>query len=532
MSIDTRKIWNQPLFVLSLLLGLMVPGLIFAGVTVHGLLSQSLSKLESVERSSHFAAKVLQNQLDQETGMRGYAATHKSIFLAPYISAERHVRSDFDRLSLSLTEIGLTSSLPTLEHAYQMARLWHLEVAQPIILAKHYTVANNTKLLLTQYQGKLIVDRFRHDIGMIDQDLARLRMQVTNNARTSVDRILEFVLVAVVCLMLLGLAFMVAQHRLSQRLNAAWISAEEERQRTRELQAALATEKRIAEVLQDALSQRPLPALANVQFSAMYMPAEEDAKIGGDWYDAIELTRNRALFVIGDVAGHGFDAAVQMSKVRQSLISAALRYSDPAHILQHVNRELTEQGALMVTAVCGIADAVRCEFMLATAGHPPAVLVEPGRAPRMLSCGGLPLGIIANAEYQTAIIQTVPGAMLVLYTDGAVEHSHSVLDGEQLLLKATEASVAQAHEEPAKVIHRNIFNGRSAGDDVAILTIGFSADVATHMDISAKSARYSFKSQLQVDEGDVKQPQNAMRPTSLAWFKRKIALAQSEWRVA
>ena len=63
--------------------------------------------------------------------------------------------------------------------------------------------------------------------------------------------------------------------------------------------------------------------------------------------------------------------------------------------------------------------------------------------------------------------------MLVLYTDGAVEHSRNVLEGETLLLEAT-ARVAEAPSlDPASVIHETIFGDRAVGDDVAILTIGF-----------------------------------------------------------
>jgi len=63
----------------------------------------------------------------------------------------------------------------------------------------------------------------------------------------------------------------------------------------------------------------------------------------------------------------------------------------------------------------------------------------------------------------------------VLYTDGAVEHSRNVLEGEKMLLEAVAQAGEQADVDRAAFIHRKIFAGRSVGDDVAILTVGFTA---------------------------------------------------------
>ena len=67
----------------------------------------------------------------------------------------------------------------------------------------------------------------------------------------------------------------------------------------------------------------------------------------------------------------------------------------------------------------------------------------------------------------------MPGATLILYTDGAVEHSHDVIEGEALLLTAIRGLAEHPSLRPAETIHRSIFNGRHVGDDVAILTIDF-----------------------------------------------------------
>jgi serine phosphatase RsbU (regulator of sigma subunit) len=208
-------------------------------------------------------------------------------------------------------------------------------------------------------------------------------------------------------------------------------------------------------------------------FSATYVPASEEAKVGGDWYDAVEIGEQRVLFTLGDVEGHGIEAAVTMNRARQALTTAALTGGDPAAVLTRVNGELLRSEARMVTAVVGYADAGSYEFAYATAGHPPPILLEPGREPRMLACGGLPLGVMENARYAVERVQSVPGALLVLYTDGAVEHSHDVVAGEDVLLGAVVTASRSSERDIASRIHANIFEGRQVGDDVAILTIGF-----------------------------------------------------------
>jgi serine phosphatase RsbU (regulator of sigma subunit) len=185
------------------------------------------------------------------------------------------------------------------------------------------------------------------------------------------------------------------------------------------------------------------------------------------------MSKDRVMFVIGDVAGHGLEAAVAMNRARQTLISAALVDADPGPMLARANAELLRQNAQMVTVVCGHADASTYEFTYASAGHPPPILVEPGQPPRMLEFGGLPLAVMDAAVYRTIRVQSVPGAMLVLYTDGAVEHSKDVLRGESTLLEAVAQSVADEAANPAAAIHEAIFTDRSVGDDVAILTVAF-----------------------------------------------------------
>jgi serine phosphatase RsbU (regulator of sigma subunit) len=258
------------------------------------------------------------------------------------------------------------------------------------------------------------------------------------------------------------------------------------------LRAAFAAEKQVTDTLQRAFTQRLLPALPSMSFSATYVPAAEEAKVGGDWYDAFEIGEHRILFVIGDIAGHGLEAAVAMSRVRNEMLSAAVLDANPSSILQRVNHQLFSQSApvALVTAVVGIADAKNYTFAYATAGHPPPILAEPDRPPRPLAFGGVPLGASRKAAYRTQSVQSVPGAMLVLYTDGVVEHSRDIIEGERQLIESI--SSLRPGDDPATSVYDAIFANRTAGDDVAILTLGFNGSRGSALTISAEDGKSGF----------------------------------------
>jgi serine phosphatase RsbU (regulator of sigma subunit) len=249
--------------------------------------------------------------------------------------------------------------------------------------------------------------------------------------------------------------------------------AEAERRRSAEIRAAYEAEKRIAETLQGAFVQNVLPKPAMLRLGATYLPAADEGKIGGDWYDAFELPGDRVLLAIGDVAGHGIDAAVAMNATRQLVMSCALIDPRPGPVLERVNAELLRNQSPLVTAMAALVHAGTREFDYAVAGHPPAVLWEPGRGARFLEVGSVPLGVLGSAVYRTHRVRSMPGALLVLYTDGAIEHSRDAVAGEELLLAAVESAAQASPANIATAIRSRIFDERKAADDVAILTVRF-----------------------------------------------------------
>lgn len=438
-----------------------------AGLAVHSVIADAFQKSEDVHTTRALLAQAVKEQLDEETGVRGYAVTRERLFLEPY----RDGRARLPQTLALLQKFSAVLSLPAVSAAVRDAadtnRTWIATVAEPLVAGRTGNPVD------VQRRGKRLLDRFRREIAASDRALNRRRLSVNDDMQRAISRVGIFVLVAIASIVAFAAVLAVAQLRFLDRLDRERVEADEERAAAIELRSAYRTEKRIADTLQGALFQRPLPALPSLRLSATYVPAGEETKVGGDWYDVFEVPGNRVLFAIGDVAGHGLEAAVTMNRARHSFVSSAVLATDPASILAHANGDLMAQKTSMVTAIAGFADYRNFEFVLAIAGHPPPLLIEPGRAPRWLECGGLPLAVSAAYAYQTQRVQSVPGAILVLYTDGAIEHSRDAIEGERIFVQAAFQAMQSPDEPTAAIIYDTIFRDRAVNDDVAILTIGF-----------------------------------------------------------
>jgi serine phosphatase RsbU (regulator of sigma subunit)/CHASE3 domain sensor protein len=445
----------------------IVVALLAAGLLIRNSVAASFDTGQRVRNAGALLFSAVKAQLDEETGLRGYLATRDPAFLEPYRSARAHLPGIFARLKTALEELNVPSAVAAASDAQRANDAWTATVAVPLL-------AHDARSTLTlQRAGKNLVDRFRADWTVVEDGLAMRNDDVRNDLQGDLVRLSVLIAVAALLLLTVGLSFAMLTARAWNKLEHARQQREAARIRERDLRSAYETERRVADTLQEAFSQRVLPVTPSIAFSATYVPAAEEAKVGGDWYDAFEIGPDRILFTIGDIAGHGLEAAVTMSRVRNEMLSAALLYSNVESILARVNERIVRSASAvpMVTAIVGIADARTCEFEYSTAGHPPPVLVEPGQQPRLLAFGGLPLGISETPVYRRQRVKTVPGAMLVLYTDGAVEHSRNIVEGERILLETIAGITDQAHA--ATAIYRTIFNDRLVADDVAILTIEF-----------------------------------------------------------
>ncbi|WP_443076686.1 SpoIIE family protein phosphatase [Streptomyces sp. TRM 70361] len=166
-----------------------------------------------------------------------------------------------------------------------------------------------------------------------------------------------------------------------------------------------------------------------LHIAVRYRPAEKDHLVGGDWYDAVVLPSRQVLLSVGDVAGHGIDAATGMVVLRNALRGLATTGAGPAQLMSWLNtvaHHLTEN--VTATAVCGLYDPGTRTLRWARAGHPPPVLVRGGRAAALPLVGGLLLGAVPDAEYEEERLELESGDVLLMYTDGLIERRDSSLE--------------------------------------------------------------------------------------------------------
>jgi serine phosphatase RsbU (regulator of sigma subunit) len=223
--------------------------------------------------------------------------------------------------------------------------------------------------------------------------------------------------------------------------------------------------------LQRSLLPSSLPAVSGLAFGARYVPGAETG-LGGDWYDLFVLPGDRLGVVMGDVSGHGLEAAVIMGRLRSALRAYALDCESPAEVLAKLDRKANhfEHGA-MATVAYGIVEPGRDAMTLSLAGHLPPVIAEPGRPARLVDAPpDPPIGLtIGRPQRRTSVIPLPPGSVLALYTDGLVERRDRPVDvGMGLLAEAMRA------EEPERVcakVMAVMIGSRAAQDDVALLAI-------------------------------------------------------------
>jgi serine phosphatase RsbU (regulator of sigma subunit) len=243
-----------------------------------------------------------------------------------------------------------------------------------------------------------------------------------------------------------------------------------------EQRRTLAAEHEMAARLQQIVL--PIPdgplELPGIKVALRYLPAEQESLVGGDWYHAAALRDGSVLLAVGDVAGHGTPAATTMAQLRYALRALTVTTTaDPGLLLEHLNR-LTcdlerEKPELAATAVIARYDPRARRLTWAQAGHPPPLLCRNGRTVPLSRPPGLMLGVLEDARYTTATCDLSIGDVLLLYTDGLVEHRRRSLDdGLDAVIGTVDGAVAAAPERPlAELLDR--LRRANPDDDTCIL---------------------------------------------------------------
>ncbi len=232
-------------------------------------------------------------------------------------------------------------------------------------------------------------------------------------------------------------------------------------------------ERSVAETLQRSVLPASLPRVEGIQLAARYLPGTADLDVGGDWYDAMNLSDGRLGLVVGDVVGKGVQAAATMAQLRNGLRAYSLDRMKPSSTLARLNRLVGEVvETAFATVVYAVIDPETRMCRYTSAGHPPAVAAFPDGRVELLEGGrGLPLGAQADTRYSQAVVELPVGTVLVLYTDGLVERRDRSIDvGLDELLRAVGEGPREPEQLVEHVLARMIGDGER-GDDIALLAV-------------------------------------------------------------
>jgi len=234
--------------------------------------------------------------------------------------------------------------------------------------------------------------------------------------------------------------------------------------------AQLAHHHRVSDRLQRAMLPEHLIEVDGLRLDAAYMPAGIEADIGGDWYDVFDIGNGTIGVSVGDVTGHGLEAAVTMGEIRRAIRAAAATHLSPAALLDAVEIMVSSQDTGIASAIVGVYDPQTGVLRYACAGHPPPIFVTPKGDAYALPGGGVLLGLGEPAASAERTITLLPGSTCYLYTDGLTEYKRDVIAGEERLIATLESMAAKGLQN-AQELHAQIIGEGPSVDDCATLVI-------------------------------------------------------------
>lgn len=270
-------------------------------------------------------------------------------------------------------------------------------------------------------------------------------------------------------------------HLAEDLVSRAAVCVDNARRYTRERDATL--------VLQRSLLPRRLPDQDAVEVAVCYRPADELTGLGGDWYDLIPLSGARVALVVGEVPGHGIDAAAAMGRLRTAVRTLAAIDLPPEEVLAHLDdlalrsarddgdgegdddgeggvRQGNSVGSACVYVVYDPADG-RCT--MAAAGHPaPAVVAPDGTVCFVDLPQGPALGV-GGPPFEAVELSLDEGSTLVLHTDGLLAHGDGGTEeaGRERLRRALEGTERELRPSCQAVVDTLVPSRPE--DDVALL---------------------------------------------------------------
>jgi len=230
--------------------------------------------------------------------------------------------------------------------------------------------------------------------------------------------------------------------------------------------------RRTAISLQNAMLPTTLVAPAGLEIAHRYLPGSDVAVVGGDWFDVISLAGGRVALVVGDVMGHGTQAATVMGQLRTAVRTLAAVDLPPAEVLAHLDDLMPNiDDTLFATCLYAVYDPATQQCSISRAGHVPPLVVRPDGTAEVLHqvAPGLPLGLGGDVgTFDTLDIEVPDGSLFVLCTDGLLENKARDIDSGLRLLRANLAEPGRPLQEICDQVVKELDLTKDR-DDIALL---------------------------------------------------------------
>lgn len=234
--------------------------------------------------------------------------------------------------------------------------------------------------------------------------------------------------------------------------------------------------------LQRSLLPRATPHTPGLQVSADYAPAVDARGVGGDWYDVVALPSGRTALVVGDVMGHGLPAAATMGRLRSVARTLMTLDIAPDRVLARLDlatRDLEDDQ--VATCLCAVHDPADGSYTLASAGHPPPLLVGADGETVFLDVPtGAPLGT-GVIPYDPLRLENTPGSRLLLYTDGLVKTRGDDVDDQLERLRSAVADMPPERLDEGRLLATT--PGGDARFDEAVLLVALGCKASGDVDL-------------------------------------------------
>jgi len=253
--------------------------------------------------------------------------------------------------------------------------------------------------------------------------------------------------------------------------------AEEQLERER-----LERELQVASEIQQRFQPASAPQVTGYELQGISFPCYE---IGGDYYDFIQRSDGRMVVALGDVSGKGTAAALLMSSLHAAVHAQVDTHDSLVKTIGAVNRYLVESipPNRFVTLFYAELDPKSGGLAFLNAGHNPPLIVHAGGTMEQLASGGLPLGIMADADFREGRTRLYPGDVLVIYSDGVSEAVNP--GGEEFGPTRLYETVARNLDSSAAGIRDRIeaaltkfCQGTPAADDITLVIVKRNTEAA------------------------------------------------------